>query len=60
MSCSLRLSASDGDLDVAEVAPRLEGVFLDLVDGELEQRRARGWGLEARVGIRRWAQFAEP
>jgi hypothetical protein len=36
------------DLDIAEVAPRLKGVFLDLVDGELEQRGVRGLGLGAR------------
>jgi hypothetical protein len=35
-----------GDLDVAEVAARLEGVFFDVGDGELEQagRLARGGG----------------
>jgi hypothetical protein len=29
------------DFDVAEVAPRLEGILLDLVDGKLKERGAR-------------------
>jgi hypothetical protein len=36
-----------GDLDVAEVAARLEGVFFDLTDGELEEAAGLApWGGE--------------
>jgi hypothetical protein len=48
-----------GDLDVAEVAARLEGVFFDLADGELKEASAFGGagvgGRGSGVGRRRRA-----